>query len=116
MKRIKLRKVIDRNILIFKVYGFDYRGKGFGIQVRYNISLLHSCMSDQKFKANQLEIIDNFDKYDIELFKKILLKEIKLINNMKYSINRYSFKKSVDRNILNFLYKEIKDKNSFKEI
>ncbi|MCF2611598.1 hypothetical protein [Fusobacterium perfoetens] len=120
MKRIKLRKVIDRNILIFKVYGFDYRGKGFGIQVRYrigsDISLLHSCMSDQKFKANQLEIINNFDKYDIELFKKILLKEIKFINNMKYSINRYSFKKSVDRNILNFLYKEIKDKNSFKEI
>lgn len=120
MKKVKIKKVIGRNILILKVYGFDIRCKNFPIQVRYrigsDISLLHSCMADQKFKANQLEIINDFDKYDIDLFKKILLKEIKLINNMKYSINRYSFKKHIDRKILNFLYEEVKDKNSFKEI
>lgn len=120
MKKIKIKKVIGRNILILKVYGFDIRCKHFPIQVRYrigsDISLLHSCMVDQKFRPEQLEDIKNFDIYDIDLFKKILFKEVSLINNMKYSINRYSFKKSIDRNILNFLYKEIKDKNSFKEI
>ena len=70
MKKVKIKKVIGRNILILKVYGFDIRCKNFPIQVRYRIgsyiSLLHSCMADQKFKANQLEIINDFDKYDID--------------------------------------------------
>lgn len=117
MNKIKIKKVIGKNILILKVYGFDIRCKNFPIQVRYrigsDISILHSCMSDQKFKVEQLEDIDDFNKYDIDLFKKVLFKEVKLINNMKYQINRYSLKKSIDRKILNYLYEEFKDKNSF---
>ena len=120
MKKVKIKKVIGKNILILKVYGFDIRCKHFPIQVRYrigsDISILHSCMEDQKFKPEQLEDIKNFDDYDIDLFKKVLFKEVKLINNMKYRINRYSLKKSIDRSILNYLYERVQSINSLKEL